>query len=338
MSATVAVVILNYNGLHFLKKFLTEVVLYSQPHRVIVADNASTDKSEAWVKSIEGAEWLPLDKNYGFAEGYNKALSQIDTSYYVLLNSDVKVGPNWLQPLLSRLQQSTNIAACQPKIKSYHQPKNFEYAGAAGGFLDWMGVPFCRGRIFDSLEQDTGQYDNARPVHWASGACLAIKAKDYWQVGGLDESFFAHMEEIDLCWRLRRLKKEIWCEPVSEVFHVGGGTLQATNPHKTYLNYRNGWWMLIKNYSAYELLKVLPVRLLVDILAAAQWILKGKKEFAYSIVKAHYQVWKKFKSVRKNYSRYPAGETTLYQHAIIWQYFGKKVKTFIRLPNKPDES
>lgn len=236
-----AVVILNWNGQKMMETYLSTVVKYSKDEvDVWVADNASTDGSLAMLaRKFPMVKTLRLDKNYGFAEGYNRALAQIKADYYVLLNSDVEVTHHWLTPLVEYMDAHADVAACQPKLLSEFDKDRFEYAGACGGFLDRYGYPFCRGRIFDTVERDEGQYDYAQDVLWATGACLLIRAADYWRVGGLDGRFFAHCEEIDLCWRLRQRGRRIVCYPESEVYHVGGGTLPKSNPMKTFLNFRN---------------------------------------------------------------------------------------------------
>lgn len=228
-----SVVILNYNGKTFLEKFLGKVVEFSAPHRVIVADNASTDDSIEYLeKNFSNVGIIRIPKNEGFAGGYNVALSQIDSPYFVLINSDVEVREGWLNPLVKFLDNNNEYAACQPKIKAHHDKKLFEYAGAAGGFIDSLGYPYCRGRLFDELEEDNGQYDSTIDIFWASGACMIIRKSLFQAAGGFDEDFFAHMEEIDLCWRLRRMGHKIACVHESEVYHVGGGTLSKSNPKK----------------------------------------------------------------------------------------------------------
>lgn len=334
MQDQLAIVILNYNGAGFLQQFLPSVLQYSQPHRVIVADNASTDHSVALLrKNFPEVEVLLLDQNWGFAGGYNKALEKINTKYYLLLNSDVAVTEGWLQPLLELVEKDSNIAACQPKIKAYDQPLFFEYAGAAGGFLDWLAYPYCRGRIFDRLEQDFGQYDNARPVFWATGACMLIRADVFWGLGGFDADFFAHMEEIDLCWRINAAGWQVWACPGSTVYHVGGGTLPKSNPKKTYLNFRNGLWMLIKN-SRSELIIKLPLRLLLDWVAALFFLLKGRSAEAKAVIMSHYDT---LKSVEKLYKK---RKVTTYQqkqraglsrNLLIIDYYIKKRKNFSEL-------
>ena len=267
----VAVVILNWNGAEMLRKFLPSVLTYSQGEgvKVYVADNASTDDSCAVVeKEFPEACLMRLDQNYGYAGGYNKALKQIDAEYVVLLNNDVEVGKGWLEPMVKYMDEHPQVAACQPKILSWRVKTNFEYAGAAGGFIDRYGYPFCRGRVLDEIEEDRGQYDYNIPIFWATGAALFVRRNVYWEVGGLDERFFAHMEEIDFCWRLRSRGYRIVCLPLCEVYHVGGATLKTSDPKKTYLNFRNNLLMLYKNLPAKELKRVMRVRLILDYLAA----------------------------------------------------------------------
>ena len=245
----VAIVILNWNGQQMLADYLGQVVEYSKDEaEIIVADNGSTDDSVEWVRThFPEVRIIQLDRNYGFAEGYNKALVQVDCTYYVLLNSDVEVTPHWLTPLIEEMDARPEVAACQPKILSEVRKGSFEYAGACGGYIDRFGYPFCRGRIFDTVEEDHGQYDTPQEVLWASGCCLMIRADDYWSADGLDGRFFAHNEEIDLCWRLYQAGRKIFCFPQSTVYHVGGGTLPKGNPWKTFLNFRNNLTMLWKN-------------------------------------------------------------------------------------------
>ncbi len=271
------VIILNYNGVHFLEKFLPSVTQYSQGHRIIVADNASTDVSIPFLKKkYPAVEIMAFSQNYGFARGYNEALKQIDTPYSILLNSDVEVTPNWIEPVLALMEQQPHIAACQPKVRSYHQKTHFEHAGAAGGFIDRIAYPFCRGRILDILEEDTGQYDDARAVFWATGACFFVRTQLFLQFGGFDEIFHAHMEEIDLCWRMHALGYAVFCQPQSMVYHVGGGTMPATNPRKTYLNFRNSTGMLFKNTRLRQLWWKLPVKMLVDVVATFKFFVDRK--------------------------------------------------------------
>lgn len=285
----VAVVILNWNGKKMLEKFLAGVVAHTEPMgTVYVADNASTDDSIDYLrKEFPQVPLVILDRNYGFAEGYNRALKQISASYYLLLNSDVEVTPGWLEPLVRYMDAHPEVAACQPKLLSYFQKDSFEYAGAAGGYLDYLGYPFCRGRVLDTVETDRGQYDDITRIFWATGAALMIRSEDYWSAGGLDGDFFAHMEEIDLCWRLNAMGRKLVCIPDSVAYHWGGGTLAKENPRKTYLNFRNNLLMLYKNLPDKDLKKILWIRMLLDGVAALQFLLKGQWGNFKAVVQAH---------------------------------------------------
>lgn len=284
-----AIVILNWNGAHYLQQFLPALREYttSPDVDIYVADNGSTDNSLLILgKYFKEVKILLLNRNYGFAEGYNRALAQIEADYYVLLNSDVEVTPGWLEPLLGYLQQHPEVAACQPKILSYHNRTHFEHAGAAGGFIDMLGYPFCRGRVLAVTEEDRGQYDEVCDVFWATGACLVIRADVFEKEGGFDDDFFAHMEEIDLCWRLKSRGYRIVCVPQSKVYHVGGGTLHVEHPRKTYLNFRNNLFLLYKNLPAKQLFPVLLLRFFMDYLAAFQLFVTGKPQNAKAVLKA----------------------------------------------------
>lgn len=282
-----AVVILNYNGATMLRQFLPQVLQYSGDAQVVVADNASTDDSlQVLSREFPTVQVIVLSENYGFAEGYNRALAQVDAQYAVLLNNDVKVTEHWLDPLVEYLDAHPQVAACQPKIRSYRQPSYFEYAGACGGYMDRYGYPFCRGRILGEVEHDRGQYDTVQPVFWATGAALFIRLDVYRAVGGLDSRFFAHMEEIDLCWRLRSRGYQLVCIPQSTVFHVGGATLKKENPRKTFLNFRNNLLMLYKNLPQQELSYVMLVRGLLDYVACLQFLLKGDWKNAHAVIQA----------------------------------------------------
>ena len=296
----VSVVILNWNGCEMLRKFLPTVVQYSCPEiaEIIIADNGSTDHSVAMLKKeFPSVRRILLDRNYGFADGYNKALQQIDSPYFVLLNSDVEVTPNWLEPMLSYLDEHPDTAACQPKLLSWTEKNKFEYAGACGGFIDHYGYPYCRGRIMDTVENDTGQYDDIHPIFWATGAALFIRSSDYKAVGGLDGRFFAHMEEIDLCWRLRSRNRRIACIPKSRVYHVGGATLKKENPRKTFLNFRNNLIMLYKNLPEQELSEVMRARKTLDYLAAFYFMLKGQ----FPNAKAVFDARKEFSRIKREF-------------------------------------
>jgi GT2 family glycosyltransferase len=297
----VAIVILNYNGKKYLEQFLPSVVEYSSPKRpenrtfsieILIADNASTDDSISFLKqNYRDLKIIQLDKNYGFAEGYNQALAKVEADIFVLLNSDVEVTENWLSPVISLMQSRGEVAACQPKIRAFHQKTHFEHAGASGGFMDSLGYPFCRGRIFDNLEIDNGQYDDTREVFWATGAALFVKADLYQKIGGLDGDYFAHMEEIDLCWRLRKAGYQIMVCPKSTVFHVGGGTLTVENPFKTYLNFRNNLITILKNENGWKLYLIFPIRLILDGLAGFQFLIKGQFGNIGAIIKAHFYIY-----------------------------------------------
>lgn len=285
----VAVVILNWNGEKLLKEFLPSVVAHtsSELADVIVADNGSTDNSVSFIREeFPTVETIILAENYGFAEGYNRALANLHHEYVVLLNSDVEVTENWLEPLVSYLDAHPNTAACQPKIRSYRNKEYFEHAGASGGYIDLLGYPFCRGRLVHHVEKDLGQYDNIAPIFWATGACLFIRLTEYKKVGGLDDTFFAHMEEIDLCWRLKSRGKELVCIPQSTVFHLGAATLSVESPHKTYLNFRNNLLMLYKNLPKGRLWGVLTVRLMLDVVAMMMMLVKGQFRNSYAVVRA----------------------------------------------------
>lgn len=285
----IAVVILNWNGCEMLRSFLPSVVRFSEADGAVVyvADNASTDASvEMLRREFPSVHLIILDKNHGFADGYNLALRQVEAEYVVLLNSDVEVTEHWLTPLAAYMDAHPEVAACQPKIRSWRHREQFEYAGAAGGFIDCYGYPFCRGRIMGVVEADKGQYDAVMPVFWATGAALFIRLKDYRDAGGLDGRFFAHMEEIDLCWRLRARGRQLACVPRSVVYHVGGATLQKENPRKTFLNFRNNLLMLYKNLPQDELRRVMCVRACLDYVAALSFVLKGQFPNAWAVLRA----------------------------------------------------
>ncbi|MDA9898025.1 glycosyltransferase family 2 protein [Flavobacteriales bacterium] len=326
----VAVVILNYNGIHWLKKFLGDVVLKSPTADVYVADNASTDNSVKYIKTnFPNVKLVQNKSNEGYAGGYNNALQRIKSDYYVLLNSDVEVTENWLSPIINLMDKDKSIAACQPKIKKYDNKSSFEYAGACGGYLDKYGYPFCRGRVFDTLEEDDNQYDEATEVFWASGACLFLRSTPFYEVGGFDWDFFAHMEEIDLCWRLKNKGYKIMCEPKSTVYHVGGGTLNSGSTFKSFLNYRNNLLMLYKNLAPEGRFSILFTRMLLDGISSVKFIINGKPQHIFSILKAHikyYTLLKTFKKKRpQNYS------AKLFPKSVVYLYFVKKLKTYNQL-------
>lgn len=321
----VAVVILNYNGKKFLEKFLPSLVKESRSSQLFVADNASTDTSITFLKKVfPDIKLIQLEKNFGFAGGYNEALKQVNAEYYAIINSDVEVTPNWLAPLVCFLDSHAHYAAVQPKINSYPNKTLFDYAGASGGFIDAMGYPYCRGRIFQHIEKDTGQYDDAVDVDWTSGACMLIRSKIFQAFDGFDESFFAHMEEIDLCWRIRSSGMKLACLPESAVYHVGGGTLARSSPVKTYLNFRNGLSLLAKNLPMGQLIWKLLFRLMLDCLAAFKLACESSPGHLMAILKAHlYFYWRLPSTLKKR--------TTLSSPGSIWlwkEYFMNGKKTF----------
>ncbi len=326
-----AVVILNYNGAHFLRKFLPGIIENSRDCEIVVADNGSSDESATIVKELfPTVRYLQFDTNYGFCGGYNRALAQIDSEYYVLLNSDVEVTENWTKPIITLFQHYPDVAAIQPKMLAYDDRHRYEYAGAAGGWIDALGYPFCRGRIFSGMEQDTGQYNDTTEVFWASGACLFIRAELYHRFGGLDEDFFAHMEEIDLCWRMKHAGYKILYTHRSVIYHVGGGTLHKTNPRKTFFNFRNGLVLLIKNLPVSEWWKI-PVRIGLDWVASAKFLFTGKFGDAWMVLKAHLHVLVNFpKHIRKRKKiHYDKNiETGIYPSFLLYDYHVRGRKTF----------
>ena len=334
----VAVVILNWNGEAMLRRFLPTVVRYSCDEAEIwVADNASDDASVQLLREhFPSVKLIQLDKNYGFAEGYNRALAQIEAEYYVLLNSDVEVTHHWLTPLVEYMDAYPDVAACQPKLLSEANRDYFEYAGASGGFIDRYGYPFCRGRIFNTVEEDNGQYDYIIDILWATGACMLIRSADYREVHGLDGRFFAHNEEIDLCWRLRQRGRRIVCIPESEVYHVGGGTLPKSNPMKTFLNFRNNLTMLYKNLPDGELKGVMRVRRVLDYVAALKMLVADRSWADFKAVvkarRAFYRWRHNFDDDRREIGQTrTAGPSERVGYSILWQYYVKGRKTFSRL-------
>ena len=297
----IAVVVLNYNGKKFLKRFLPALCENSGQAGIIVADNKSGDDSiDFLAKEFPAVELIQFKENLGFAGGYNKALEQIEAEYFAIINSDVEVSSNWLDPLVEFLESNDEYAAVQPKIKSGLNKTYFEHAGASGGFVDALGYPFCRGRIFQHLEKDTGQYDNTVDIDWTSGACMLIRSEVFHQNGGFDDNFFSHMEEIDLCWRIRSGGMKLACLPKSTVYHVGGGTLDNSSPFKTYLNFRNGLSLLVKNLPLGQLLWKLPLRLILDGMAAIKITFESSPKHLWAILKAHLHFyWELPRTLRK---------------------------------------
>lgn len=329
----VSVVILNYNGRKWIENFLPFCMQTAYPAvQWIMADNASTDDSVEFVKrNFPSVTVVQFEVNKGFARGNNDAVPYCKGDYVVLLNSDVEVTPNWLEPLVARIHHNPEIAAVQPKILSYHQRTHFEYAGACGGFLDKYGIPFCRGRIFEYCEEDKKQYDKAMPVFWATGACLLFRKSIWENSGGLDDDFFAHMEEIDWCWKVQLAGYQIWCEPKSVVYHVGGGTLAMENPKKTYLNFRNSLLMLYKNLPSHKLWTTLFSRLLLDGIAGVFYLFKGKFWHILAIIQAHWYFFRKswqYRKKRRFVQSAAKKEVQLFSKSIIFQRFLKGKKTF----------
>lgn len=335
----IAVVILNWNGAEMMRRFLPSVVEYSRGEaEVIVADNGSTDAScEMLEKEFPTVRLLRLPQNYGFAEGYNRALADLPHEYFLLLNSDVEVTPHWLTPLRHYMDSHPEVGACQPKLMAWHQKDAFEYAGGAGGYLDRYGYPFCRGRIFADVETDRGQYDTTVPLLWATGAALMVRRADWKAAGGLDGRFFAHMEEIDLCWRMRTRGRQIVCIPESKVYHVGGASLEQGNPRKTYLNFRNNLLMLYKNLPESELHAVLRMRALLDGIAALKFLLTGDWANAKAVMHARsdYRRMKpEYRAIREENLRQRSLERVPERKdcCLLWQYYAKGRKKFSELP------
>ena len=319
----IAVVILNWNGAKLLEQFLPSVIAYSEEAKVYVADNASTDNSIAMIKEqFPSITIIQNDGNYGFATGYNLALQQVEEEYYALVNSDIEVTKNWLAPILSIFDNEPNVGVIQPKILDYKNKAYFEYAGAAGGFIDQFGYPYCRGRIFDTIEKDNGQYDDELEIFWASGACFFIRKNIYRKLDGFDGDFFAHQEELDLCWRAFNLGIKAKYTSKSVVYHVGGATLNESNPKKTFLNFRNSLLMLTKNLPDKGLFSILLIRLWLDALAGIQFIFKGKFVHCWSIIKAHFHFYHLInKTLKKRKGTY--FENYYHVKSIVYRYFLK---------------
>ncbi|MDH5827352.1 glycosyltransferase family 2 protein [Sphingobacterium faecium] len=328
----VAVVILNWNGRFFLEKFLPSVYNSSYPNiEFVIGDNASTDDSLAFVSaSYPQITLLENEQNFGFAGGYNHILSRIEADYYVLLNSDVEVTPNWIEPVIEMLERDEKLVAAQPKILAFHNKAKFEHAGAAGGYLDRYGFPFCCGRIMDKVEYDLGQYDDEKEIFWASGAALFIKSHAWKEAQGLDEDFFAHMEEIDLCWRLKRMGYRIGYCPDSTVYHVGGGTLNASNPQKTYLNFRNNLYMLQKNLAISQVFTIIFIRFWFDFAALVKFLLDRKFKDAWAVSRAHQSFFLNiFKNAKKrNNNLQLENKTGEYKKSIIADFYLDKKQKF----------
>lgn len=330
----VAVVILNWNGKKFLEKFLPSFIEHSKEEaEIIVADNASKDDSVAFLKSAyPSIRIIQNPKNLGFAGGYNAALKQVDASYYILINSDIEVTPNWIGPVIEMMEKEPMIAACQPKVRSFIDKNKFEYAGAAGGYIDKYGYPFCRGRLFFEIEDDTGQYNDPVEIFWATGACMFVRAGLYQQVGGLDEDFFAHMEEIDFCWRLKNLGYKIMYCPSSTVYHIGGGTLPKISWRKTYLNFRNNCILLYKNLPEELIFEVFAKRVVLDGIAALRFLFTaGFKDF-FAVSKAHFSFYSSLRKTKEKRKQLKHGPLrNVYRKNIVFEHFLRGKKKFSQL-------
>ena len=327
---TLAIVILNWNGKHFLEQFLPNVIHHSPGAEVIVADNGSTDDSISFLKNkFPSVRIISFEKNLGFTGGYNAALKQVSADYYVLLNSDVEVTPGWIEPIIAMMEKDKTIGAVQPKILSYYKRDEFEYAGAAGGFIDKYGYPFCRGRIFLSLEKDLHQYDDSTEIFWATGACMFVRASAFHEVEGFDELFFAHMEEIDLCWRMQSAAHTIHYCGQSTVYHVGAGTLLKSNPHKTYLNFRNNLFLLYKNLDKAAFNRVYLFRIIFDAVAAMRFLAgSGGAREMLAVFRAHAHFHQNKKRLKKNGLHL---QKHIYPHSILMAYYVKGIRSFKKL-------
>lgn len=328
-SPSVAIVILNWNGKALLERFLPSVVKNRGEAFIVLADNASTDDSVAFViQHYPQVQVVVNERNYGFAGGYNKALENVDADLYCLLNSDVEVTEGWLAPVLELFEKRPEIGIVQPKIKDLNRPSHFEYAGAAGGFLDLFGYPFCRGRIFQSLEEDTGQYDDVREIFWATGACMFIKRELFWELGGFDPDYFAHQEEVDLCWRAHNKGYRVLYTGASEVFHMGGSTLSNMNPKKTYLNFRNSLYSITKNLPKRKAFPIVFSRLLLDAVAALRFLFQFKIRHAWAILRAHLSFYRHLPKTLRKRERKQFVEKYAVTTSIVWSYYVSRVRSF----------
>ncbi|MBN2614965.1 MAG: glycosyltransferase family 2 protein [Bacteroidales bacterium] len=332
-----AVVILNYNGAHFLTKFLPTAIERSPEAEIIVADNASTDDSvEIMQRDFPNIRLLTYETNEGYAGGYNRALKEIEAEYYILLNSDIEVTGHWIKPMTELMDQEPELVACQPKILAYYNKSRFEYAGASGGFIDQYGYPFCRGRIMESTESDTDQYNDSLEIFWATGACMIVRSNVFHELGGFDTDFFAHMEEIDFCWRAKNVGYKIKVQPQSVVYHVGGGTLPKTSPQKTYLNFRNNFMLLYKNLPSKRLFRVIALRLILDGVAGIKFLLEGHAKDMWAVVRAHFYFYRHLSDLRKKRAALSQNYISqIYQGSIVWAHFIKGIKKFSAL--KPEK-
>ncbi len=329
MKQELAIVILNWNGKLLLEQFLPTVILHSPKDSVYVIDNASTDESLTWLnQKYPEVETIELHKNLGYAGGYQEGLKKINTEYYCLLNSDIQVTEGWIMPILNLFKSDTTIAAIQPKILDHKKPSHFEYAGAGGGLIDNLGYPFCRGRIFESIEEDKGQYDDVTSIFWASGACIFLRSDDYWTVEGLDTEYFAHQEEIDLCWRLQNINKKIMYCGTSTVLHVGGASLAYENPKKIFLNFRNSLISILKNEPSPSVYYKVFFRLVLDGIAGLKFITDGKWKSLYAILNAHFSFYKMIPSTLNKRRKLPKIKVPVQTSSIIFDYYIRKIKTY----------
>ncbi len=330
-----AIVILNFNGRHYLEKFLPLVIRYSAAYPVYVADNLSSDESVDFLReNFPTVTIIQLEENFGFSGGYNQALSQVKAEYYILLNSDVEVTDGWISPVISLMDENAGIAACQPKLLEYRRRDHFEYAGGAGGWIDSYGYPFCRGRIFRTMEKDYGQYDDVCPVFWASGACLFVRAGVFHELGGFDQDYFAHMEEIDLCWRIQLTGRKVYFSAESVIYHVGGGTLKESDPFKNYLNFRNSFITLIKNERRNVLVYKVIIRLLLDGIAAMKFLVFNTFADFIAVIRADWHVLKNFRyhyNKRKKISRINEEPDGMFAGSIVFSYYLLRKKYFFNL-------
>ncbi|WP_167613793.1 glycosyltransferase family 2 protein [Maribellus sediminis] len=341
-SPKIAIVLLNWNGEKLFPDFLPSIIKHSQTENteVIVADNGSTDNSlEVLKKDYPEVTLLDLKTNYGFAKGYNVALEQIEADYFVFVNSDVKVTEGWIEPCIQQMENDRKVAAVQPKVLSYNEPELFEYAGAAGGFIDTYGYPFCRGRILDRVERDEHQYDDAGEIFWATGACMFVRAESFKNSGGLDADFWAHMEEIDLCWRLKNQGFKIVYEPQSVIYHLGGGSLEYGNPRKVFLNFRNNLYMLYKNLPKDKFKRTMFIRMILDGVAAAKFLVGFEWKAFVAVAKAHSYFYRNLSGLRKKRKTLKplvvkSEHAEVYSKSIMWKFFVQKKTKFSDLDFK----
>lgn len=328
----IAVVILNWNGKTILEEFMPSVVTHSKEATIYLADNASTDDSVTYVsQTFPEINIIQNQTNGGYAKGYNDALAKIEADVYCLINSDIEVTENWLTPIIETFQNSQEVAAVQPKILDYKKKTHFEYAGAAGGFIDQLGYPYCRGRIFDTLEEDQAQYNDTTEIFWASGACLFVRKPVFDEVGKLDEDFFAHQEEIDLCWRIQNYGYKIIYNGESTVYHLGGATLDTMNPKKTYLNFRNNLYLLLKNVSGNKVWFILIMRMILDGIAGVKFIFEGRFSHFIAIIKAHFSFYYNFPKFIKKRKKTNGKKKYYAISSVVWQYYILKKKLFNQL-------